>query len=101
MRLVNKIVKEKENANNQRRPRKKEGSVIIETNEETHALILRKEKLNIGWKICPIFVTVRLSVIGRIGSFAGWARWVSRFGPAETQLGFLSFNKERFYSNIY
>jgi len=48
MRLVKKIVKKKENANNQRKPGKKEGSVIIETDEETHALILRKGKLNVG-----------------------------------------------------
>jgi len=44
MRLVKKIVKEKENANNQRRSEKEENSVIIETDEETHALILRKGK---------------------------------------------------------
>jgi len=44
---VRKIVKEKENAKNQRRPGKEEGSIIIETDEETHALILRKGKLNV------------------------------------------------------
>jgi len=50
IRLVKKIVKEKEDANNQRKPRKEESSVIIETDEETHALVLRKGKLNVGWK---------------------------------------------------
>jgi len=44
MRLVKKMVKEKENVNNQRRSGKEESSVIIETDEETYALILRKEK---------------------------------------------------------
>ncbi|XP_039313145.1 uncharacterized protein LOC120359509 [Solenopsis invicta] len=47
MRIVKRMV------NNQRRGN--EGSVIMEIDEETHELILKKSKLNIGWKKCPIF----------------------------------------------
>jgi len=35
--------------------KKKEGSTITETDEETHALILREGKLNIEWKKCLVF----------------------------------------------
>lgn len=56
MRIVKKIVKEKRNDNNQlRRREKEEGSIIIEVDEETHELMLKKEKLNVGWRKCPIF----------------------------------------------
>lgn len=36
-------------------PRSKVGSLIIEVDEVTHDLMLKKEKLNIGWRKCPVF----------------------------------------------
>jgi len=54
MRIVKKIVKEKRNNQSERR-RNEEGSIIMEVDEETHELILKKAKLNVGWKKCPIF----------------------------------------------
>ncbi|XP_029673847.1 uncharacterized protein LOC115241989 [Formica exsecta] len=58
MRIVKKIVKEKRNDNNQlRRREKEEGSIIIEVDEETHELMLKKEKLNVGWRKCPINIS--------------------------------------------
>lgn len=36
-------------------PRNKDGSLIIEVDEVTHDLMLKKEKLNIGWRKCPVF----------------------------------------------
>lgn len=36
-------------------PRSKDGSIIIEVDEVTHDLMLKKEKLNIGWRKCPVF----------------------------------------------
>jgi len=56
MRIVKKITKEKKNNNNQLKKREsEEGSIILETDDETHELILKKTKLNIGWKKCPVF----------------------------------------------
>jgi len=46
-------VKEKRNNHSERR-RNEEGSIIME-DEETHELILKKAKLNVGWKKCPVF----------------------------------------------
>lgn len=31
------------------------GSIIIEVDEVTHDMILKKEKLNIGWRKCSVF----------------------------------------------
>jgi len=39
----------------QRKSGKEESSTIIKTDEETYILILREEKLNIGWKKCLVF----------------------------------------------
>lgn len=51
MRIVKRIIKKKKNYNSQSRKRGKgEGSIIIEIDEETHKIILSKEKLNVGWK---------------------------------------------------
>ena len=56
MRIVKKIIKEKKNDKNQSERRGKEkGSVIIEADEKTHEVLLNKEKLNVGWKKCPVF----------------------------------------------
>lgn len=30
-------------------------SIIIEVEEATHSLILKKKKLNLGWRKCPVF----------------------------------------------
>jgi len=38
-----------------RRGNRKEGSIILEVDEKTHELMLRKKKLNIGWKKCMVF----------------------------------------------
>jgi len=54
MRIVKRIVKEKRNNQSERR-RNEEGSIIMEVDEETHELILKKAKLNVGWKKCPVF----------------------------------------------
>jgi len=54
IRIVKRMIKEKRN----KQPGKKgneEGSIIIEADEETHKVILKKVKLNIGWKKCPVF----------------------------------------------
>jgi len=48
MRIVKRMVKQK--IINQ----KEEGSIIMEV-EKTHELILRKAKLNVRWKKCPVF----------------------------------------------
>lgn len=32
----------------------KYGSIITEVDEVTHELMLKKEKLNIGWRKCPV-----------------------------------------------
>jgi len=38
-----------------RRENKEEGSIILEVDEKTYELMLRREKLNIGWKKCKVF----------------------------------------------
>jgi len=38
-----------------RKENREEGSIILEVNEKTHELMLRKEKVNIGWKKYMIF----------------------------------------------
>ncbi|XP_071579273.1 uncharacterized protein [Temnothorax nylanderi] len=56
MQIVKRITKEKKIDGSQAgRRRREEGTVIIEADEETHAVILGKGKLNIGWKKCPVF----------------------------------------------
>ena len=54
MQIVKRVVKEKRNNQSERRGNE-EGSIIMEVDEETHKLILKKPKLNIGWKKCPVF----------------------------------------------
>lgn len=54
--IVKKILKRKNKDNNQHKSKGKEGeSIIIETDEEIHDLMLKKEKLNVGWRKCPVF----------------------------------------------
>lgn len=56
MRIVKRILKKKNKDNSQSGSKGKEGgSVIIEVDEGTHNLMLKKEKLNIGWRKCPVF----------------------------------------------
>lgn len=56
MRIVKRILKKKNKDNSQSGNKGKEGeSVIIEVDEGTHNLMLKKEKLNIGWRKCPVF----------------------------------------------
>jgi len=59
MRIVKRIVKEKRNNQSERR-RNEEGSIIMEVDEETHELILKKAKLNVGWKKCPVFIIMSM-----------------------------------------
>ncbi|XP_036147511.1 uncharacterized protein LOC118647204 [Monomorium pharaonis] len=54
--IVKKIPKRKNMDDSQSRRKGKEGrSLIIEVDEVTHELMLKKEKLNIGWRKCPVF----------------------------------------------
>lgn len=56
MRLVKRLLKKKNKDNSQSGSKGKEGgSVIIEVDEGTHNLMVKKEKLNIGWRKCPVF----------------------------------------------
>lgn len=48
IKIVERIFKKKGNEKRPRSKGKEGGSVIIEVDEETHNLILKKEKLNIG-----------------------------------------------------
>lgn len=53
MRIMKRLVRGKSNKQSIRR--EGEGSVILEVDEVTHQFMLRKGKLNIGWRKCPIF----------------------------------------------
>jgi len=54
--IVKKILKKKNMDNSQSRSKGKEGrSIIIEVDEQTHDLMLKKEKLSIGWRKCPVY----------------------------------------------
>jgi len=46
---------DEERTNHSSRISKKEGSIIIELNENTHRLIMKERKVNVGWKKCTIF----------------------------------------------
>lgn len=52
MRIVKRMIKEKRS--NQRRGNE-EGSIIMEADEETHEMLLKRAKLNVGWRKCPVF----------------------------------------------
>jgi len=54
IRIVKRIVKEKRKNQSEKR-RNEEGSIIMELDEETHELILKKAKLNVRWKKYPVF----------------------------------------------
>lgn len=51
--IVKKISKRKNMDDSQ--SRSKGGSIIVEVDEVTHDLMLKKEKLNIGWRKCSVF----------------------------------------------
>lgn len=53
VRIMKRLVRGKSNKQSIRR--EGEGSIILEVDEETHQFMLRKEKLNVGWRKCPIF----------------------------------------------
>lgn len=54
--IVKRIVNEKRRGNTRsRKGSKEEGSIILEVDEGTHKLMLRREKINIGWKKCMVF----------------------------------------------
>lgn len=55
MRVMKKIIKEKKEGNTRTKGADKEGMIILEVNERTHELMLRRGKINIGWRKCPIF----------------------------------------------
>jgi len=44
-----------DNARNAGNGRKEDGSLILEVDEMTHELLLRNEKINIGWRKCLVF----------------------------------------------
>jgi len=54
MRIMKRIVKERRN-NQSEKKGNKEGTIIMEVDEVTHELLLKKAKLNVGWKKCPVF----------------------------------------------
>jgi len=54
--IVKKILKKKNKDNSQSRNKGRDGgSIIIEADEQTHDMMLKKEKLNIGWRKCPVY----------------------------------------------
>lgn len=55
MRVIKKIVKEGRNENTQSGKGKVNGSLILEMDEITHDSMLRREKINIGWRKCAVF----------------------------------------------
>ncbi|RLU26059.1 hypothetical protein DMN91_002222 [Ooceraea biroi] len=54
MKLIKKITKEGSKEHRQLRRGMINGSLLLEMDEETHELILRREKINIGWKKCLV-----------------------------------------------
>lgn len=56
IRVVKRIVKERRNNNMRHRGEvRKESSLILEVDEVTHELMLKREKINIGWSKCLVF----------------------------------------------
>lgn len=56
MRIVKKIFKEKRNDNTRNRGgRREEGSIILEVDEMTYEQMIRREKINIGWRKCIVY----------------------------------------------
>jgi len=56
IRVVKRFNSEKRKGNMRaRRNNREEGLIILEVDEKTHELTLRREKLNIGWKKCIVF----------------------------------------------
>lgn len=54
--IAKKIWKRKSNENRQQKNTGNEGgSIIIEADEESHGAMMKKEKLNIGWRKCLIY----------------------------------------------
>lgn len=53
--IIKKILKKNEENNQFKRKENEGGSIIMEVNEETHNMIVKKEKLNIGWRKCSVF----------------------------------------------
>lgn len=49
IKIVKRMIRERSDG------RKENGSVILEVDEMTHELMLRREKLNIGWRKCLVF----------------------------------------------
>ncbi|XP_071652277.1 uncharacterized protein [Temnothorax longispinosus] len=54
IRVVKRIVKEGRN-DNMHVSGKEEGSLILEVDDVTHELMLKREKINIGWRKCRVF----------------------------------------------
>lgn len=54
IRIVKRILQKKGKEKSQLKS-KENGAIIIEVDEETHDLIIKKEKLNMGWKKCLAF----------------------------------------------
>lgn len=56
LRVVKRIIKEGKKGNTRvRGGNNEEGSLILEADEVTHDLMLKKEKINIGWRKCRVF----------------------------------------------
>jgi len=53
--IVKRILKRNKDTSQPGNKRREDGSIIIEANEQTHDLLLKREKLNIGWRKCPVY----------------------------------------------
>lgn len=60
IRIIKRINREGREDKRRDRRGKNEGSIIIEVDEKTHKMLLKKEKLNIGWKKCPVYNHVNI-----------------------------------------
>ncbi|XP_071580811.1 uncharacterized protein, partial [Temnothorax nylanderi] len=62
IRVVKRIVKERRSNNMRFRGEgNEEGSIILEADEMTQSLMLEREKVNIGWRKCPLFNYISVS----------------------------------------
>lgn len=53
--MVKKIINEEREGSTKTRRGYKEGMLILEVDEITHELMLRRGNINIGWRKCPVF----------------------------------------------
>lgn len=55
IRVVKRISNERRGGTTRTRRESKESSLILEVDEVTHELILKRGKINIGWRKCMVF----------------------------------------------